>query len=134
MARPTRHRPIATERAPKPVGPYSQAVVFDRLVFCSGQLGFDPSSGELAEGVEAQTRHALQNIARVLEAANSGLEHIVKATVFVTDMRDFPIVNRVYGECLGDNRPARSTVQVAALPLGALVEIEVIAYVPQPGG
>ncbi len=115
---------------PKPVGPYSQAVRWGDLVFCSGQLGLDPASGQLAEGVEAQARQALTNIASLLRAAGTDLAHVVKATVFLTDLAAFPAVNAIYGERMGENRPARSTVQVAALPLGGLVEIEVTACVP----
>ncbi|MBM3498851.1 MAG: reactive intermediate/imine deaminase [Armatimonadetes bacterium] len=114
-----------------PVGPYSQAVRWGSVVFCSGQLGLDPGSGKLVEGVEAQARQALTNIGNLLKAAGSDLAHVVKATVFLVDMAAFPVVNPIYAEFMGDNRPARSTVQVAALPLGGLVEIEVIAYIAE---
>jgi 2-iminobutanoate/2-iminopropanoate deaminase len=125
-----RHAPVTGEGVATPVGPYSQAVRYGNLVFCSGQLGLDPASGKLAEGVGAQARQALTNIGSLLQAAGTGVDHVVKATVFLADLGAFPAVNAIYAEFMGDNRPARSTVQVAALPLGGLVEIEVIAYVP----
>jgi len=130
MPNAPQHYPVTGEGVIKPVGPYSQAVRWGEVVFCSGQLGLDPASGQLVEGVEAQARQALSNIGRLLEAAGTSLAHVVKATVFLTDLAAFAVVNQVYAEHFGDNRPARSTVQVAALPLGGLVEIEVIAYVP----
>ncbi|NJN82629.1 MAG: hypothetical protein HC802_10405 [Caldilineaceae bacterium] len=99
----------------------------DNLIFASGQLGLDPQSGKLVDGVEAQTRQALTNLAAVLTAAGSSLELVVKTTIFLADMRDFSTVNAVYGAVFGSQPPARSTVQVAALPLGGLVEIEVVA-------
>jgi len=114
----------------KPVGPYSQAIRWGNLVFCSGQLGLDPASGKLVEGVEAQARQALTNIGALLKAAGADLNHVMKATVFLTDLANFSAVNAIYAEFMSENRPARSTIQVAALPLGGLVEIEVIAYVP----
>lgn len=123
------HEFVASERIPVVVGPYSPAVRWGKLVFCSGQLGMDPRTGELAEGLEAQARQALANLAALLEDAGSGLDHVVKTTVFVQNMDDFPVLNEVYAQAFGDNRPARSTVEVAALPLGAVVEIEAIAYV-----
>ena len=123
------HTPVTGEGVVKPVGPYSQAIRYGNLVFCSGQLGLDPESGKLVEGVEAQARQSLTNIGALLAAAGTSLAHVVKATVFLLDMSAWPVVNGIYAEFMGDNRPARSTVQVAALPLGGLVEIEVIAYV-----
>jgi 2-iminobutanoate/2-iminopropanoate deaminase len=130
MSPAPQHQPIMGEGVVKPVGPYSQAVRWGDAVFCSGQLGLDPASGQLVEGVEAQARQALTNIGSLLKAAGTDLAHVVKATVFLADMAAFPAVNAIYAEFMGENRPARSTVQVAALPLGGLVEIEVIAYVP----
>ncbi len=121
---------VQTDRAPAAVGPYSQAVVAEALVFTAGQIGIDPGSGKLVEGgVEAEARQALRNLAAVLDAAGSGLGRAVKTTVFVADMADFGKVNAVYAEAFGDHRPARSTVQAAALPLGARVEIEAVALV-----
>ena len=121
---------VSTGGAPRPFAgaPYNQAIALPGLVFCSGQLGLDPESGVLVEGgVEAQARRALQNLQAVLEAAGSDLSRVVKTTVFVTDLADFGTVNRVYAEFFPDAPPARSTVQVAALPGGGLVEIEAIA-------
>ncbi|MDI9548094.1 MAG: RidA family protein [Chloroflexota bacterium] len=122
--------PVSTRQAPAAIGPYSQAIKTDMLVFASGQLGIDPQSGQLAAGVEAQTRQAIRNLAAVLEAAGSSLEHIVKTTIFVADMADFAAVNGIYGAAFAEAPPARSTVQAAALPLGGLVEIEAIALLP----
>lgn len=118
-----------TDQAPAAIGPYSQAVSSGGWVFTAGQVGLDPASGELvAGGIEAETRQALRNLGHVLEAAGCGVRDIVKATIFLADMSHFALVNRLYGDFLGDHRPARSTVQVAALPKGALVEIELVAH------
>ena len=119
---------VHTEKAPKAIGPYSQAIRTENLVFTAGQVGLDPVTMEMVEGgVEAQTRQALTNLKHVLEIADSGLNFVVKTTVFLNDMRDFANMNSVYAEFFPENPPARSTVQVAALPKGALVEIECIA-------
>lgn len=119
---------VSTEKAPKAIGPYSQAIVIENLVFTAGQVGLDPATMELvAGGIEAQTRQVLTNLKYVLETANSGLNFVVKTTVFLQDMADFARLNAIYGEFFPENSPARSTVQVAALPKGALVEIECIA-------
>lgn len=121
---------IVTEGAPKPFGgaPYNQAIRAAGLVFCAGQVGLDPGSGTLVDGgVEAQARRAMENLTAVLEAAGSGVERIVKTTIFVTDLGDFAAVNAVYGSFFAADPPARSTVQVAGLPGGAVVEIEAIA-------
>lgn len=119
---------VTSGNAPKAIGPYSVAIQTDGFVFCSGQLGLDPASGELVSAeVEAQTRQALANLKNVLEAAGSGLENVVKTTVFLKDMADFPKMNAVYGEFFSANPPARSTIAVAGLPKGGLVEIEAIA-------
>jgi 2-iminobutanoate/2-iminopropanoate deaminase len=119
---------VSTDKAPKAIGPYSQAIRTDDLVFTAGQLGLDPATMELVEGgIEAQTRQALTNLKHVLEATDSGLNFVVKTTVFLQDMRDFANMNSVYSEFFPENPPARSTVQVAALPKGGLVEIECIA-------
>jgi len=125
---PSSHRPVVGEGVPTPAGPYSPAVTYRGLVFCSGQLGTDLQTGQLLNGVEAQTRQALANLRLLLEAAGSSLGNVVKTTVFLQDMADFPVMNRVYAEAFGDNRPARSTVAVAGIALGALVEVEAIAY------
>lgn len=119
---------ISTERAPKAIGPYSQAIRMDGLVFTAGQIGLDPATMEIVEGgVEAQTRQVLTNLKHVLEAADSGLNYVVKTTVFLQSMNDFAAMNGVYAEFFPENPPARSTVAVAALPKGALVEIECVA-------
>ena len=125
------HRPVSTTAAPAAAGPYSQAIDTGAFVFCSGQIGLDPASGELVEGgVERQLERALRNLGRVLDAAGLGYGHVVKSTVFLVDMADFGAVNEVYGRFFSDPPPARSTVAVAALPRGALVEVEAIAARP----
>jgi 2-iminobutanoate/2-iminopropanoate deaminase len=118
---------VSTDAAPPALGPYSQAVIAGDLIFAAGQLGIDPQTGKLAEGIEAQTRQALTNLSAVLEAASGSLGRVVKATVFLAHMEDFAAMNTVYGEFFPPQPPARSTVEVAQLPRGALVEIEVIA-------
>ena len=119
---------ISTVHAPAAIGPYSQAIKTDSLIFASGQLGLNPQTGKLVEGVEAQARQALENIAALLEAAGSRMDRIVKTTIFLANLADFATVNAVYAKAFTDTPPpARSTIQVAALPLGGLVEIEVIA-------
>ena len=119
---------IATTKAPGAIGPYSQGIKANGFVFASGQLGLIPETGEFAEGgVTGQTRQSLTNVKQVLEAAGSGLEKVVKVTVFLKDMKDFAAMNAVYSEFFTENFPARSAVQVAALPKDGLVEIEVIA-------
>ncbi|MBL8051168.1 MAG: RidA family protein [Anaerolineales bacterium] len=121
---------IHTEKAPKAIGPYSQAIRTDSMVYTAGQIGLDPTSMEIVSGgVEAQTRQALTNLKNVLEAAGSSLEHVVKTLVFLQDMADFPKMNAIYTEYFPENPPARSTVQVAALPKGGLVEIEAVALI-----
>lgn len=119
---------ITTAKAPAAVGPYSQAVRSEDLIFTAGQVGLDPETGELVGGdIVAQTRQAIRNLAAVLEASGSSLERVVKTTVFMTDLADFSRMNGVYAEHFGPEPPARSTVQVAGLPLGAQVEIEAVA-------
>jgi 2-iminobutanoate/2-iminopropanoate deaminase len=118
---------ITAEGAPAAIGPYSHAVAGGGLVFLSGQVGADPVTGDLADGVAAQAEQALRNIAVVLGAARTDLSRVVKATIFLTDMGDFATVNEVYARHVGEAKPARSTVTVAALPKGALVEIEMTA-------
>src|SRR5512138_2199489 len=118
---------VITEKA-KAVGPYSVGVKAGDFVFCSGQLGLDPSSGSLVEGgVEAEARQALKNMGVILEAAGSGLDRVVKTTVFLRDINDFARMNAVYAEFFQSEPPARSAVQVAALPRGGAVEIEAVA-------
>lgn len=120
---------ISTSNAPAAIGPYSQAVQAGDLLFISGQLGLDPQSGQLHDGVEAQTRQVLQNLTAVLQAAGSGVDRVVKTTIFLADMADFAAVNTIYAETFASAPPARSTVQVAALPRAARVEIEAVALV-----
>lgn len=119
---------IATKQAPRAIGPYSQGIKIGGLVFTAGQAGLDPSTGELvAGGVAAETRRVLRNLQAILEAGGSSLASVVKTTVFLTNMDDFPIMNQVYGEFFPQDPPARSTVQVSRLPKGAAVEIEAVA-------
>lgn len=119
---------IQTEDAPKAVGPYSQAISTNSLIFCSGQIGIDPKTGKLVYGVENQTHQIMKNITEVLRAAESDLNKIVKTTVFLSDISSYATVNEIYGSYFSDShKPARSAVEVAKLPLGALVEIEVVA-------
>lgn len=119
---------IHTDRAPAAIGPYVQALRSGGWIFSSGQLGLDPGTGKLVDGgVAEQARQALANLAAVLEAAGGGLDTVLKTTVFLVDMADFPAMNAVYAEAFGAHPPARSTVAVAALPLGGRVEIEAVA-------
>jgi 2-iminobutanoate/2-iminopropanoate deaminase len=119
---------ITSEKAPKAIGPYSVAVRTGNLVFTSGQLGLDPATGVIVPGgIEAETRQALTNLQHVLADSGSGMERVLKTTVFLKDMADFPKMNAIYAEFFPENPPARSTVQVAALPKNGLVEIEAVA-------
>lgn len=121
---------IQTEKAPKAIGPYSQAVGIGNLIFTAGQIGLNPQTGELVgDDIESQTRQVLTNLKHILEAAGSDLNYVVKTTVFLQDMADFPRMNAVYAEFFPENPPARSTIAVAALPKGARVEIEAIAFI-----
>ena len=123
-------KPIQTDHAPAAIGPYSQAIAHNGLVFVSGQLGLDPASGALAEGIEAQTRRALQNLVAILAAAGLGPRHVLKATVYVANMDDFALVNKLYAEVFVPPYPAREVVQAARLPKNGLVEISAIAAAP----
>lgn len=119
---------VQTDRAPKAIGPYEQAIKVDGFVFTAGQIPIDPKTGSIVEGdIKTQTRQVLENLKGVLEAAGSSLERAVKATVFLKDMGDFAAMNEVYSQYLGDAKPARSTVAVADIPRGALVEIDLVA-------
>lgn len=118
---------ITTASAPAAIGPYSQAVAANGLVFCSGQIALDPQSGEIPAGLEAQTHRVLANLQAVLAAAGSDLSKVVKTTVFVRDMNDFAKLNAIYATYFRDKPPARSTVEVSRLPRDVLVEIEAIA-------
>ncbi|HEX6036042.1 MAG TPA: RidA family protein [Anaerolineales bacterium] len=123
-----RKKIVSTEKAPKAIGPYSQAIRTESFVFTAGQVGLDPATMELVEGgIEEQTRQVLTNLKHVLEKAGSALKFVIKTTVFLKDMGDFAKMNAVYAEFFPGDPPARSTVQVAALPKGALVEIECVA-------
>ncbi len=125
-------RSISTEKAPKAIGPYSQAIQFGNFLYTSGQLGLDPTTGKLADGgVEAETRQALENLTGILKSAGCGIESVLKTTVFLRDINDFSLMNTIYAEYFKDVPPARSTVQVAALPMGAAVEIEAVALIRQ---
>ena len=122
---------VSTAGAPADIGPYSQAIAIDGLVFCSGQLGLDPASGNIVDGgVEAQAERSLRNLTAVLDAAGLGWADVVKTTIFLADIVDFAAVNAVYATFMPEPPPARSTVQVAALPKAGLVEIEAIARRP----
>lgn len=119
---------LSTDKAPTAIGPYSQAVRFGNMLFCSGQIPLDPASGEIvAGGISDQTERVMNNIAAVLTAAGVGFDDVIKTTIYLVDMADFAAVNEVYGKCFSSHKPARSTVAVKALPRGALVEIEIIA-------
>lgn len=119
---------VQTEGAPAAIGPYSQAIVHGGLVFTAGQIPLDPQTGSMVEGdIGEQTERVLQSLSAVLEAAGASLQSVLKTTVFLQDMNDFPAMNEVYGRFFGDHRPARSTVQAARLPRDARVEIEAIA-------
>ncbi|HOX49801.1 MAG TPA: RidA family protein [Spirochaetia bacterium] len=118
---------ISTKAAPAALGPYAQGVRSGGLVFCSGQLGIDPATGALEAGVEAQARRAMENLKAVLAAEGLGFADVAKTTIFLADMADFAKVNEVYGSYFEGAYPARSTIQVAALPKGGLVEVEAIA-------
>jgi 2-iminobutanoate/2-iminopropanoate deaminase len=125
------HTPVHTANLPKPVGPYSPGMGFEKLIFVSGQGGTDPATGTIARDVDAQTEQCLKNVQTILEAAGSGLQHVLRCGVFLIDMAEFKQMNAVYARMFGDHRPARTTVQVAGLPgEGLRVEIDAIAYVP----
>lgn len=126
------HKPIHASNLPKPVGPYSPGMGFERLIFVSGQGATDPATGQLAgTTVEQQTEQCLRNVQAILEAAGSGLQHVLRCGVFLLDMREFQNMNKVYTRMFGEHRPARTTIQAAGLPgEGLLVEIDAIAYRP----
>lgn len=119
---------VKSEKAPAAIGPYSQAVMSGGFLFSAGQIPLDPASGQIVDGgITGQTERVMQNLSAVLDAAGLAWKDVVKTTVYLHDMADFPTVNEIYGRWIGDARPARSTVQVTALPRGALVEIDLIA-------
>ncbi len=121
-------RAVDTDRAPRAIGPYSQAVVAEGWVFCSGQIPIDPETGEMSSGgVGEQTELVLRNLAAVLDAAGSSMHLVVKTTVFLRDMNDFAAMNEIYARHFGEHRPARAAIQAAALPRGCAVEVECVA-------
>lgn len=119
---------LHTDSAPKALGPYSQAVSLGELVFTSGQVGIDPATGQLVDGFDAQVRQVLANLNEVLATAGCTFQDVLKTTIYVTDLTNFPVLNQIYGEAMGSHRPARSTVEVTNLPAGALVEIDFVAH------
>lgn len=127
----SQHRVVQGANIPKPAGPYSPAMGFERLVFVAGQGGTDPATGIMPADIEGQTEQCLRNVESILKAAGSSLQHVLRCGVFLIDMGEFQRMNVVYARMFGDHRPARTTVQAAALPLPELrVEIDCIAYVP----
>jgi 2-iminobutanoate/2-iminopropanoate deaminase len=126
------HRSVSAPGLPPPAGPYSPAQVFERLVFVSGQGATDPATGQMVgPDIETQTEQVLKNVAAILEAAGSSLQHVLRCGVFLTDISEFPRMNAVYARTFGEHRPARTTVQVSSLPApGLRVEIDAIAYIP----
>jgi 2-iminobutanoate/2-iminopropanoate deaminase len=123
-------RIVHTDKAPAAIGPYSQGIVAGNFLFTAGQIALDPATGQVVQGdVTAQTERVLTNLTAVLESAGTSWADVVKTTVYLQDMADFPRVNEVYGRMIGDARPARSTVQVSGLPRGVLVEIDAVAVV-----
>jgi 2-iminobutanoate/2-iminopropanoate deaminase len=124
-------QPVISTNLPTPVGPYSPGMIFGNLVFVSGQAGRDPATGGLADDVTAQTEQVLKNIATILEAAGTSLQHVLRCGVFLVDMQEFPKMNEVYARAFGSHRPARTTVEVSGLPgPGLRVEIDAVAYIP----
>jgi 2-iminobutanoate/2-iminopropanoate deaminase len=121
-------RIIHSDRAPKAIGPYNQAVEIDGWVFTAGQIGIDPETGELREGIEAQTEQVMKNLKAILEEAGLNFSDVVKTTIFLKKMEDFPKVNNIYAKFFNEPYPSRSTVEVSNLPKGALIEIELIAF------
>jgi 2-iminobutanoate/2-iminopropanoate deaminase len=120
---------IKTDLAPKAIGPYSQAIMLGDLLFASGQIAIDPTKGEIVEGgIEAQTPQVMENIKNILSTAGMDFSNVVKTTIFLTDLKNFSLVNDIYGKYFTNEPPARSCVEVSSLPKGALIEIEVIAY------
>ncbi len=119
---------VATEKAPAAIGPYAQANVIGNFVFTSGQLGMDPATGELKEGLEAQTHQVFANLKAILEEAGTGLDKVIKTTCFLQDMGDFAAMNAIYATYFEGDMPSRSAVEVAKLPKGGLIEIEAVAY------
>jgi 2-iminobutanoate/2-iminopropanoate deaminase len=123
---------VQTEKAPEAIGPYSQATIANGFLYSAGQIAIDPASGQMTGGdIVAQTERVMQNLQAILDAAGTGWDSVVKTTVYLNDLAHFPTVNEIYGKWIGSARPARSTVQVSALPRGALVEIDLVAVLPR---
>lgn len=121
---------IYSKNAPEPIGPYSQAIKFNNLVFTSGQIPIDPASGKLIEGdIKAQTKQTIRNIENILQGAGSDISKVIKVTVFLKDINEFTAMNEIYDEYFGKSKPARSTLEAAKLPKDAKIEIDVVAYV-----
>ncbi len=121
---------VNTDKAPEAIGPYSQAVKIDGIVYCSGQIPLDPETGKIVEGgIEEQTHQVMKNLGAVLEAAGGSFDSLLKTTIFLTNMGTFSLVNEIYGSYLSEPYPARATIEVSALPKGALVEVEAVARV-----
>lgn len=121
---------IKTNKAPKAIGPYSQAIECGSFIFTSGQIAIDPASGEMIDGtIEEQTRQVLKNLLEILKVNKASFKNVVETTIFCTDLSNFEIINKIYAEMMGSHRPARSTVQVAALPKNAKIEIKMTAFV-----
>jgi len=122
---------VKTEHAPSAIGPYSQGIIANGVLYTAGQIALDPATGQMVEAeIVAQTERVMDNLESILEEAGAGWVDVVKTTVYLHDLADFPTVNEIYGKRIGSARPARSTVQVAGLPRGALVEIDLIAHLP----
>lgn len=122
---------VVTQKTPQAIGPYSQAIKFGNLVFCAAQIGVDPKTNNLVEGIKRQTVQVLENLKNILAAADSDIDNVLKTTVYLTDMNDFPVMNEVYATYFKKPYPARATIQAAKLPKGALIEIECIAHVEE---
>ncbi len=120
---------VSTKNAPQAIGPYSQAVEYNNLIFCSGQIALDPESGEMVDGgIENETKRVMENLKAVATAAGSGMDKVLKTTIYLTDLSNFQIVNKIYGSYFTENPPARATIEVKSLPKGAQVEIEMVCY------
>jgi 2-iminobutanoate/2-iminopropanoate deaminase len=121
---------INTDKAPDAIGPYSQAVIHDDIIYCSGQIGIDPETGDFAGGdVESQAKQVMKNLKAVLEEGKSGFDNVIKCSIFLADMNDFSVVNEIYGSCFPENPPARETVAVKTLPKNCKVEVGCMAYI-----
>jgi len=120
---------ISTDNAPVAIGPYSQALAVNGFIFCSGQIGIDPKTNKLVDGIEKQTRQVMDNLKEVVSAGGSDFNHVVKTTIYLLDMNNYGLVNQIYGEYFKENKPARATVEVSRLPKDCLIEIDAIAVI-----